>query len=549
MGVDPAIDVTIEQRETILALLKEHLPDTPAWVYGSRVKWMSRPQSDLDLVVFATPGQKSRVGDLREAFEEGNLPFRVDLFVWDAIPETFKEQIGAEHVVLVEAEEQGERDGWTSVQLGDTVDLLTGFPFKSDKYVNDPSAPRLLRGDNIGQGRLRWDGAKRWPQNETQSLNSYWLRGDDVVIAMDRPWIKAGLKFSAVRESDLPALLVQRVSRLRGNSRLNTRFLSYVIGGRDFTNYVLSVQTGTAVPHISARQIKEFEFLLPSLSEQRAIAHILGTLDGKIELNRRMNETLEAMAQTLFKSWFVDFDPVRAKMEGRWRRDQSLPGLPAEHYDLFPDRVVDSELGEIPEGWEVKPLGDVVKVVGGTTPSTKVIEYWEGGIHCWATPKDLSNLSSPVLLDTARKITNAGLNKISSGLLPPGTVLLSSRAPIGYLAISEEPVAINQGFIAMPPVDGISNLFTLYWCNAFREVILNYASGTTFLEISKRNFRRIPMPIADKVVMGAFDKQARPFHRRIAANERESHLLAALRETLLPKLVSGEVEVDGCRQC
>ena len=102
--------------------------------------------------------------------------------------------------------------------------------------------------------------------------------------------------------------------------------------------------------------------MVPPLPEQRAIAHILGTLDDKIELNRRMNETLEAMARALFKSWFVDFDPVRAKMEGRWRPGESLPGLPAHLYDLFPDRLVDSELGEIPEGWEVKALGDVVEL-------------------------------------------------------------------------------------------------------------------------------------------------------------------------------------------
>ena len=140
---------------------------------------------------------------------------------------------------------------------------------------------------------------------------------------MDRPWIEAGLKYSLVREPDLPALLVQRVARLRGCERLDTRFLYYVIGCRDFTQYVISVQTGTAVPHISAQQIKEFTFPLPPLSEQRVIAHILGTLDDKIELNRRMNETLEAMARALFKSWFVRFRP-RPRQDGRPR---PLPGI------------------------------------------------------------------------------------------------------------------------------------------------------------------------------------------------------------------------------
>ena len=220
---------------------------------------------------------------------------------------------------------------------------------------------------------------------------------------------------------------------------------------------------------------------------QRAIAHILGTLDDKIELNRRMNETLEAMARALFKSWFVDFDPVRAKAEGR------DPGLPKPLADLFPDSFEDSELGEIPKGWEIKSIGDLADVAGGTTPSTKEPAYWEGGTHAWATPKDLSGLSVPVLLDTERRITDAGLSQIGSGLLPKGTVLLSSRAPIGYLAVAEIPVAINQGFIAMTPKTGTSNIFLLLWASVAHEEIVSRANGSTFLEISKANFRPIPV--------------------------------------------------------
>ena len=300
----------------------------------------------------------------------------------------------------------------------------------------------------------------------------------------------------------------------------------------------------SAVPGLNRNDAHACVVRVPDEAEQRAIAHVLGSLDDKIELNRRMNETLEEMARALFKSWFVDFDPVRAKMEGRWRPGQSLPGLPADLYHLFPSRLAPSELGQIPEGWEMKTLGDVVDVVGGTTPSTKVAEYWDGGAHCWATPKDLSNLSSPVLLETERKITDAGLDKISSGLLPPGTLLLSSRAPIGYLAISEAPVAINQGFIAMPPKEAISNLFLLYWCSYFHEQIINYANGSTFLEISKRDFRLIPIAMPGETIMKAFHSRAHPLHERIVSNERASRALAAQRDALLPRLVSGEVGVE-----
>jgi len=250
-----------------------------------------------------------------------------------------------------------------------------------------------------------------------------------------------------------------------------------------------------------------------------------------------MSETLEAMARALFKSWFVDFDPVRAKAEGRGT------GLPQHLADLFPDRLVDSELGEIPEGWEVKPIKELAEVGGGSTPKTERAEYWDGGTHHWVTPKDLSGLSMPVLLDTERKITDAGLAQISSGLLPPGTLLLSSRAPIGYLAISEVPVAVNQGFIAMKPRHGTSNLFLMRWASAAHNEIVSHANGSTFLEISKSSFRPIRITAPSGPVMDAFDHLSRPLYRKVVEHERQSRTLTALRDVLLPKLVSGEIRV------
>ena len=352
-------------------------------------------------------------------------------------------------------------------------------------------------------------------------------------------------RLAEVSEDDLPCMLNTSVIRMRPRDErlLHRRFLRYFLTSSLFQDQIRAVASGSVQLNYGPTHLKQLWLCVPPLPEQRAIAHVLGTLDDKIELNRRMNETLEAMARVLFKSWFVDFDPVRAKMDGRWRRGESLPGLPANLYDLFPDCLMDSDLGEIPKGWEVKALGDVTDVVGGTTPSTKVTEYWEKGTHCWATPKDLSVLSSPVLLDTERKITDAGLRQIGSGLLPTGTLLLSSRAPIGYLAVSEEPVAINQGFIAMPPCKGTSNLFMLHWCGVFHDEIVNYANGSTFLEISKSNFRSIPLVVPAEAVMTAFDKLARTLYERMVSNERESRSLTAQRDVLLPKLLSREVGV------
>ena len=303
----------------------------------------------------------------------------------------------------------------------------------------------------------------------------------------------------------------------------------------------IAEQNTSAYPSINPADIENLALRLPPIIEQRAIAHILNAFDDRIELNHRMNQTLAQIVRTLFKSWFVDFDPVRAKMDGRWESDKSLPGLPAELYHAFPDQLSKSELGEIPEGWETTTMGQLATISGGSTPSTKNNAYWDNGAHRWVTPRDLSTLSVPVLLDTERKITNAGLGRIGSGLQPPGTVLLSSRAPIGYLAINEVPTAINQGFIAMQPKGDIPNSFLLRWCEANLQEILNRANGSTFLEISKTNFGSIRLVKPSTAPLSAFARIASHLHRKVVANEQTSILLAAQRDALLPKLISGEL--------
>jgi len=243
------------------------------------------------------------------------------------------------------------------------------------------------------------------------------------------------------------------------------------------------------------------------------------------------------MAKALFKSWFVDFDPVRAKVEGR------PTGLPAEISDLFPDSFEDSELGEIPSGWRVAPVGDFVECVGGSTPSTNEPEYWDGGEYFWATPKDLSSLSEPFLLDTAKKITADGVQRISSGILPVGTVLISSRAPVGYVAAACVPVSINQGFIALKSNGLMSSAYLLNWCLSNVQQFKDRASGTTFAEISKAAFRPIPLLVPSEQVARSFSDKAQALYERVVSNMRQSTLLAATRDALLPKLISGEIRI------
>jgi type I restriction enzyme S subunit len=333
--------------------------------------------------------------------------------------------------------------------------------------------------------------------------------------------------------------LAQRLITLRGNPNiLDNSYLKFLMQSEFVQDQLIARATGTTVMGIKQSELRKVSLVLPPLPEQRAIAHILGTLDEKIELNRRKNETLEAMARALFKSWFVDFDPVRAKAAGR-----QPYGMDAETAALFPDSFEDSPLGEVPRRWRVSTIGEEVTVVGGSTPSTHEPAYWENGDIHWATPKDLASLDSPVLLDTDRRITELGLRQISSGLLPKGTVLLSSRAPIGYLAISEVPVAVNQGFIAMLCDRELPNHYILQWVRSNMDIIEGRANGTTFLEISKTNFRPIQVLVPSNSVLRKFTEQTGVIHQRAVSNLRESHTLASLRDALLPKLLSGEVRV------
>jgi len=242
---------------------------------------------------------------------------------------------------------------------------------------------------------------------------------------------------------------------------------------------------------------------LPDVKEQIQIASILNGLDDKIDLLHRQNKTLEQLAETLFRQRFVEEEEV---------------------------------------SWQKGKVDDAISVKGGTTPSTAKPEFWNGNFH-WTSPRDLSNHNSVFLFDTERKISELGLKEIGSGLLPIGTVLLSSRAPIGYLAITEIPLAINQGYIAMLADKLVSNFFIYLWCKANMPDIENAGNGSVFQEISKSSFRELDFTIPPKEKLKMFDNEIEPLFQKIKSNATQIRTLTKLRDTILPKLMSGEVMV------
>lgn len=398
----------------------------------------------------------------------------------------------------------------------------------SDFFCAPGEGVLLVRSQNIRPGRLDVsDAAWVTPDFNERNPKSQ-LRPGDILIT--RVGANAGDVCRVPDDTGALHLSSAVFARPRfGFSRYVELWLRSPIGQQ----LLLSTIVGSVSERINTRDAETIPVPVPPLKELTAIASILGALDDKIEVNRRMNETLEAMARAIFQDWFVTFGPTRAKMEGR------PPYLAPDLWHLFPNRL---DAGGKPEGWQASTIGQEVSVVGGTTPSTKEPAYWNGDLH-WATPKDLSTLSVPVLMDTERRITPAGLAQIGSGLLPVGSVLLSSRAPIGYLAVNLVPTAINQGFIGMMCGGRLSNLFVWLWTAANMDAIKQKANGSTFQEISKANFRPLPVVVPSHQLLEAFESVVRPLWDRLCANVREQATLAATRDLLLPRLMSGELRV------
>ena len=421
-------------------------------------------------------------------------------------------------------------EGWKTVQIGCVADIFDG-PHATPNIVD--SGAIFLGIDALDQGRINLkktrcvtpEDYKKWTRRVTPQQG-------DVVFSYE-----TRLGEAALIPEGLKCCLGRRMGLIRAKQPvLDPKFFLYYYLSPIFQEVIrLKTILGATVNRISIKEFPTFSVLLPPLEEQQSIAHILGTLDDKIELNRRQNATLEAMAQAIFKDWFVDFGPVRAKMEGR-----QPEGMSREIADLFPERLDDE--GK-PEGWKKLTIGDVFKVVGGSTPSTKEENFWKGGVYCWATPKDISRLKAPILLETERHITDEGVSIISSGLLPVGTLLLSSRAPIGYLAITKVNTAINQGIIAVYENKEISSSYMLLWCKAHMNDIFEKANGSTFQEISKSNFRTISFIFPDDKILSIGNKYINSIYEKITFNEMEINTLTSLRDSLLPKLISGELRV------
>lgn len=318
--------------------------------------------------------------------------------------------------------------------------------------------------------------------------------------------------------------------------RVYPPFLRWLLRGPEWWEQVSKfLNVGAVFDSLRCADVPKFELCIPPIQDQRAIAHILGTLDEKIELNRRMNETLEAMARALFKSWFIDFDPVRAKAEGR------DPGLPQHLADLFPDSLEESELGGIPKSWQTAPFTDTVEVLGGGTPKTSVKNYWNGEVP-WFSVVDAPREEEVWVIDTEKRISSLGVENSAAQILPLGTTIISARGTVGRLALIGVPMAINQSCYGLRSRSGRSFL-TYFATRSILGSLRQRTHGSVFDTITRSTLEGVRVAVSSTEVADAFERMVSPLMNAMREHIGESRTLASLRDCLLPRLLSGELRV------
>lgn len=378
---------------------------------------------------------------------------------------------------------------------------------------------RALRGYEAAGGAYRVYGTNGPIGWHPESL------ADHATVVVGRKGAYRGIHYSPA-----PCWVIDTAFFLESKTDFDMQWAYYEL----LTHDINSMDSGSAIPSTSRDAFYRLPVRVPPKNEQRAIAHILGMLDDKIELNWRTNETLEAIARAIFKSWFVDFDSVRAKAKGR------DPGLPKHIVELFPDRFVDSQLGDIPKGWRVSRLGMEVTTLLGGTPSRAEPAYWGGSIP-WINSGKANEFR---IVEASEWITEAGLNASATKLLPARTTVIAiTGATLGQVSLTEIETCANQSIVGVLGNPGLPSEFIYFWVKQNIQDLLAWQTGGAQQHINKNNVNDLAVICSSPPLMNEYVRQVRPMFDRMRDCCFESRTLAALRDTLLPKLISGELRL------
>lgn len=427
---------------------------------------------------------------------------------------------------------------WRDLSLGDLFKVKHGFAFKGEHFTDEPQKTVLVTPGNFAIGGGFQDEKRKYYCGPVPE--DYVLQPGQIVVTMtDLSKQSDTLGYAASIPNDSNVWLHnQRVGLLefKPDEKTVPRFIEYLLRSHEYRSWIVGSATGTTVKHTSPGRIENFKIRIPPYAEQRAIAHILGTLDDRIACNRQMNESLENMARTLFKAWFVDFEPVRAKLDGSWVNGESLPGLPAHLYDIFPDRLVDSVLGELPEGWEMSSLDSIANYLNG--------------LALQKFPPESETEFLPVIkIAQLRAGKTTGADKASGQIKPEyvvrdGDVLFSWSGSLEVEVWSGGRGALNQHLFKVTS-DRVPKWFYYF---ATRHHLPNFRSiaadkATTMGHIQRKHLTEARIAVAPPESMKRFDAAIAPLFEQVVSNALQSRSLVQLRDSLLPKLISGELRV------
>ena len=543
-----------KHRRVLEALLREHLPNVEVWAYGSRVSGRSHEGSDLDLVLRG-PGLKEipigQLGDFEEAVRESIIPFLVEARDWSRLPERFHREIARDHVVLIQ-----DQNAMLEVERGNVVTewqdvsfkQLLSEPVRNGIYKKKEFHGRGVKIINMGElfahPRLRGVPMKRVQLSESETERLLVYKGD--LLFARRSLVPEGAgKCCAVLEVDEPTTFESSIIRARPNTtRADYLYLYYFFNSPPGLHQLDTIRRQVAVAGITGSDLSNLAFPIPPLANQRAIAHILGALDDKIELNRRMNETLEAMARALFKSWFVDFDPVRARLEGR------DPYLKSEIWHHFPQALDDEGL---PEGWRRATLGEIITVLEtGRRPRGGVTGISEGMPSVGA--ESITGVGQFDFSKT-KYVPHDYFEKMATGRVSDGDVLIykdggkpgqlrpavtyiSRDFPFAEFCINEHVFRVRTGVFSQPFLYCLLSTEDAFW--QMRELATGVAQPGLNQKAIKSLLFTLPksqtLICAAESILGSLIDACNE-------NSLNSFSLAQVRDALLPKLISGEIRL------
>lgn len=508
----PPIDLRPDHMEMVREVLRSYVPGREVRAYGSRAQWSAHDSSDLDLVVMSESLLDNVVlGSLRGAFEESDLPFRVDVFDWSALPKSFHAEIEREYSVVMT---KLDAPDWSEHSVRELAPLSYGKAL--------PSRLRNAHGE--------------FPVYGSNGVIGY----HDQALT-ESPAIIVGRKGTAgaVHFSPMPCWPIDTTFYHEEPDRELALFKYYALSTLGLTR----MNFDSAVPGLNRDAAHSVRLLVPPSRERESVAGVLGALDRKIELNRRMCETLDEMAQTLYKEWFVDFAPVKAKMEGRWREGESLPGLPAEMYHHFPSQLIDTELGPIPDDWNVTCLGDITqKPQYGYTQSANARSVgpkflritdinkrpwveWHEVPHCEIDAQDLGNYR-----------------------LSYGDFLVARIADPGhsYMYEGEIEAVFASYLIRFRLLNQDYDRFVQYWLrsSSFWQLVSSRKSGSTRSNLNATVLSEFPLVLPDTALARSFGQFVQGCRKRMSTLVENSLVMRTSRDALLPRLISGELRVS-----